>query len=180
MKKFLSLAIVVLALAAIAPVSALADGSGSTATVQADIAKLKTDVQTKHDTVVADAQKLEADAGSLVGTDKKTARETIKADALKLTGDWKSLLSVCLRDRMQLRADVKAARESGVPHRELRLLVREANLEIRLTNMDMRAAVLKARIAVIKLRQSFAAAGDEAPSVPTPPAQTPDAQPIAP
>lgn len=177
MNKALSLVVIVLAVAAAAPVAALADDP--VATVQADIAKLKSDVQTKHDTVVADAQKLEADAASLVGTsDRKGARKTIKADALKLTGDWKSLLAVCLADRKQLREDVQAAARSGVSRRDLRRLVREANLEIRLTNMNMRAAVLEARIAVLELRESFHHAGQQAPTVPTPPAQTPAPEPV--
>ena len=176
MKKFLVLACSLLALAAAAPLAALADDP--TAAVQADIAKLKSDVQTKHDAVVADAQKLQADAQSLVGTsDKKAARGTIKVDALKLTGDWKSLLSVCLADRQQLRSDFKAAVAAGVSRQQLRLLRRQANLEIRLVNLDMREAVAKAHLAVVELRQSFHQTGGQAPDVPTPPATAPTVQP---
>ncbi|HUK97393.1 MAG TPA: hypothetical protein VLV46_07015 [Gaiellaceae bacterium] len=175
MRKILSLTAVVIAVVAIAPVAAMADDP--VATVQADIAKLVSDVQTKHDTVVADANALEADANSLVGTtDPKAARLKIRLDILKLTGDWKSLLGVCLGDRAKLRADVKAARLQGVPRSQLRPLVREANLQIRATNLEMRAAVLKARAAVLQLRASFHAAGQQPPSAetpPTPPATAP-------
>ena len=178
-KKILMLVVVALAVAAVAPVAAFADDP--VATVQADIAKLKTDVQAKHDQVVLDAQKLEADASSLAGTsNKKAARQTIRVDALKLTGDWRSLLSTCLADRMQLRADVHAAKAAGVPARQLRLLVRQANLEIRLTNLNMRAAVAEAHLAVVKLRESFAASGQQAPNVVTPPTSTPTPAPVTP
>jgi len=178
-KKILMLAVVALTVAAAAPVAAFADDP--VGAVQADIAKLKTDVQAKHDQVVADAQKLETDANSFAGTsDKKTARQTIRVDALKLTGDWRSLLSTCLADRVQLRADVLAAKQAGVPAQQLRLLVRQANLEIRLTNLNMREAVAEAHLAVVKLRESFAASGQQAPNVTTPPSTTPTPAPVTP
>jgi len=159
--------------AAVLPVAAMA--ADPLDAVRADIAKLTADVQTKHDTVVADAAKLEADAKSLVGTsDKQAARSTIKADATKLTGDWKSLLALCLADRAQLHTDIEAARGTDkAANRDLRLLVREANLTIRATNLEMRAAVARARAAVVALRASFRAAGEQAPTVPTPTAPTP-------
>ena len=167
MKKTLILAVAVCAAALLVPVAALADDPVST--VQADIAKLKSDVQSKHDTVVADAQKLESDADALAGTsDKNAARQTIKADAQKLRSDWKSLLATCLADRAQLHKDVQAAKDAGVSKHQVRLLVRQGNLEIRLVNLDLRSAVAKARLAVVKMRESFAAAGQPAPSVTAP------------
>ena len=172
MKKLMYIAALALAAAAIAPIAALAD-TDPLAAIKADIAQLKTDVQTKHDAVVADATTLQNDAHSLVGSDRKTARTKIKIDALKLTGDWKSLLSVCLADRLQLRKDINAARQAGAGKGQIAPLVREANLEIRATNLQMRAAVLQARAAVIELRQSFKKAGKQAPTIPTPPAETP-------
>lgn len=171
MKKLIVLVCSVVAVAVAVPVAALADDG--TAAVQADIAKLKTDVQAKHDQVVADAQKLESDADALVGTDKKTAKQTIKVDALKLTGDWKSLLSTCLADRQQLRKDFRAAVQAGASKQQLKLLRRQANLEIRLVNLDMREAVAKAHLAVVKLRQTYHQAGQNAPAVQTPPATPP-------
>jgi hypothetical protein len=168
MRKILFLTALALTAAALVPVAALADDP--VATVQADIAKLQSDVQTKHDTVVADAAALEADANGFVGTtDKKAARLKIRLDALKLTGDWKSLRAVCLGDRAKLRADIKAAHLQGVTEQRLRPLVHQANVQIRLTNLEMRAAVLKARLAVLKMRASFNAANQAAPAVPTPP-----------
>jgi hypothetical protein len=169
MRKFLLLAALTLSAFAIVPVAALA--ASPLDNVNADIVKLTADVQAKHDAVVADAQKLQADATSLTGTsDKQAARATIKADAQKLTADWRSLLSVCLADRVQLRADIAAARQAHAGgHGQLRLLVRQANLSIRATNLEMRAAVARARAAVVGLRASFHAAGQQAPSVPLPP-----------
>jgi hypothetical protein len=173
MRKLLLLAALTLASAALIPTAALA--ATPIDAVNADLAKLTSDVQTKHDSVVADAQTLMTDANSLVGTsDKQAARATIKADAVKLTGDWKSLLAVCLADRAQLRVDILAARQATPGgNRQLRLVVRQANLELRATNLEMRAAVARARAAVVALRVSFKSAGEQAPSVPTPPAATP-------
>ena len=178
MKKLLTIAFAVAAVA-IAPVAAFAD-TDPLAAIKADIAQLKTDVQAKHDAVVADATTLQTDATTLVGTDKATAKAKIKVDALKLTGDWKSLLSVCLADRIQMRKDIYAARQAGDGNGQIRPLVREANLEIRATNLQMRAAVLQARAAVVALRQSFKNAGQTAPTVATPPATVPTPTPITP
>ncbi len=57
MRKFLLLAALTLTACAIVPVAALA--ATPIDTVKADLAKLTADVQTKHDAVVADAQKLQ-------------------------------------------------------------------------------------------------------------------------
>lgn len=175
MRKLILIATLAL-VACLVPVAAMAD-NGSLTAVNADLAKLQTDVQTKHDAVVADAAKLQADATSLVGTsDKAAARATIKVDATKLTGDWKSLLSVCLADRQQLHTDVKAAIAASTTKADkvqVRLTVREANLTIKATNLQMRAAVAQARAAVVELRKSFHAAGQTAPAIATPPATTP-------
>ena len=123
MKKLMYLAALALAAAAIAPIAAFAD-TDPLAAIKADIAQLKTDVQTKHDAVVADATTLQNDAHTLVGSDRQTARAKIKIDALKLTGDWKSLLSVCLADRLKLRTDINAARQAGAGKGQIRPLVR--------------------------------------------------------
>ena len=179
MKKLMYIAALALAAAVIAPVAVFAD-TDPLAAIKADIAQLKTDVQTKHDTVVADAATLQSDATSLVGSDRQTAKTKIKVDALKLTGDWKSLLSVCLGDRLKLRTDINAARQTGAGKGQIFPLVREANLEIRSTNLQMRAAVLQARVAVLKLRLSFKNAGQQAPAVATPPATVPTPTPITP
>ena len=172
MRKLFFLAALALSVVAIAPVAAMAD-TAPLAAVKADIAKLQTDVTTKHDTVLADAQTLQNDAVSLVGSDKDTAKAKIKVDLLKLTGDWRSLLSVCLADRLQLRTDIAAARAAGQGKGQIHPLVREANLQIRASNLEMRAGVLKARAAVFALRQSFRDAGKQAPTAPTPPANPP-------
>ena len=54
MHKFLYLIVLALAVAVIVPVAALADDP--LATIKADITQLQTDVKTKHDAVLADAQ----------------------------------------------------------------------------------------------------------------------------
>ena len=177
MRKFLYLAALALAVAAVVPVAAFADDP--LAAIKADITQLRTDVQTKHDAVLADAQTLQTDAQSLVGSDKATAKAKIKADVLKLTGDWRSLLSVCLSDRAKLHSDIAAAHAAGIGKDQIRPLVHEANLQIRASNLEMRAGVVKARAAVFALRQSFKNAGKPAPAMTTPPASPPPAAPVA-
>jgi hypothetical protein len=166
MKHILYLVALALAVAAIVPVAALADDSLSA--IRADIAQLQTDVKTKHDAVLADAQTLQTDAQTLVGSDKATAKAKIKADAQKLSVDWHSLLAVCLTDRAKLQTDIAAARAADVKGKEIRPVVRQANLQIRASNLEMRAGVLRARAAVVALRQSFKDAGKTAPTVVAP------------
>ena len=178
MRKFLYLAALALAVTVIVPVAALADDP--LASIQADITQLQSDVKVKHDAVLADAQTLQTDAQTLVGSDKTTAKAKIKADALKLSTDWHSLLATCLTDRAKLQTDIAAALTAGVKGNQIRPVVREANLQIRASNLEMRAGVLRARAAVLALRQSFKAAGQTAPAVVTPPASPPAAAPIAP
>jgi hypothetical protein len=177
MKKLLYLAALALAVVAVVPVAAFADDP--LAAIKADITQLQTDVQTKHDTVLADAQTLQTDATNLVGSDKTTAKATIQADVTKLTGDWKSLLAVCQSDRTQLRTDVAAARSAGNAKGQIAPLVREANLQIRASNLAMRSGVVSARAAVFALRQTFKNAGQPAPSAVTPPATPPVVAPVA-
>ncbi len=178
MTKFLSLLALALAVAVLVPVAALADDP--LGAIKADITQLQTDVKAKHDAVLVDAQTLQTDAQTLVGSDKATAKAKIKIDILKLTGDWRSLLSVCLADRLKLRTDIAAAHAAGVKRSEIHPLVREANLQIRASNLEMRAGVLRARAAVIALRQSFKNAGQTAPAVATPPATPPTVAPVGP
>ena len=178
MNKFLYLTALALVVAAIVPIAALADDP--LAAIKADITKLQSDVKVKHDAVLADAQTLQTDAQTLAGSDKATAKAKIKIDVLKLTGDWRSLLSVCLSDRAQLRTDVAAAHAAGLTRGQIHPLVREANLQIRASNLEMRAGVLRARAAVFALRQSFKNAGQPAPAVTTPPAAPPVAPPVTP
>ena len=176
MRHVLSLVAVALAVAAIAPVAALADDP--TAAIQADIAQLQSDVKTKHDTVMADAAALQKDAETLVGSDRASAREKIKADARKLSLDWHALLATCLADRAKLQSDFVAAVQAGVAPKDLRRLIHDANEQIRASNLEMRAAVKKAHAAVVALRQSFRDAGKTPPATTTPPATPPAAPPV--
>ena len=178
MPKFVYLLALALVVTVIVPAAALADDPLTA--IKADITQLQTDVKTKHDAVLADAQTLQNDAQTLVGSDKATAKAKIKIDVLKLTGDWRSLLSVCLSDRAKLHADVVAARTAGIKPDQIRPLVREANLQIRASNLEMRAGVWRARAAVFALRQSFKNAGQTAPAVTTPPATVPAAASVTP
>lgn len=176
MNKLLYLVALALAVTVIVPVAALADDP--LAAIKADITQLQTDVKTKHDAVLVDAQTLQNDAQTLVGSDKVTAKAKIKADVQKLGVDWHSLLAVCLTDRAKLQTDIAAAQAAGNAKGQIRPLVREANLQIRASNLEMRAGVLRARAGVIALRQSFRAEGKTAPAAATPPASPTPAAPV--
>jgi hypothetical protein len=124
-KTILTVAVGVSALALAAP-AALADngtgtttGNGTGATcqgqtpppvdtsqIQADIAKLDTDVQTRHSDLDADIQALTADAqqGALV--------DTLKSDRQKALSDFQTNESVVKQDRSQLQSDAKVLLQS--------------------------------------------------------------------
>ena len=89
MKKTLTLVTMALALGVLAPSAALAD-TDPAAAVKADVAKLVSDATTRHDVVIADANKLTADAQAAKGGTKEAARATIKADLAKLRTDRKA------------------------------------------------------------------------------------------
>ena len=167
----------ILLAAALAPAAALADPLDA---IKADIAQLQTDVKTKHDTVLADAQALQNDGTSLVGSDHATARATIQAGVTQLTTDWHSLLAVCLGDHAKLQSDIAAAHAAGIPPRQIHPLVREANLQIRASNLEMRSGVVSARAAVFALRQSFRGNGKTPTPAPLPPAAPTGADPVTP
>ena len=176
MKRILCSAALVLVAGAAAPVAALADGS--IAGINADIAQLQSDVKVKHDTVLVDAQKLQNDAVSLVGSTRSTARATIQADVKQLTTDWQSLRGTCLQDRGTLQTDIGLAVQAGIPRNQIHPLVKEANLQIRSSNLAMRSGVASARAAVFALRQSFKNAGQTPPVTATPPASTSGNSPV--
>ena len=86
MKKTLTLVTMAFALGVLAPSGALADADPAAA-VKADTAKLLSDATARHDAVIADANKLAADAQAAKGGTKEAARATIKADLAKLRAD---------------------------------------------------------------------------------------------
>ncbi len=150
-KKLLALATVVLA-AALVPVAALADG-GVPANVQADIAKTAADVQTLHDTIVADATQIQADVAAVAGsTDKKSALATVKSDWQKLGSDRKSENETIKADWAQLKADVKAAHDAKQGDGQIKPLVQAMHTANQALRADLKQAAEAARAATKALR----------------------------
>lgn len=134
---------------------ALADGD-PLAAVKADIAKVESDVQAAHDTLVADAGHLESDAIALKGNaNKDQVKTTIKADWEKLRSDRHMLLGQIQADRKALVADLKAARDAHVGKGEIRPLLQALRQHDRQLRIEVRNAIRDARNAVRELRHSF-------------------------
>ena len=168
-KKLIALATVVLA-AALIPAASLADNSVP-ANVQADIAKTAADVQTLHDTIVADAAQIQTDVAAVQGAaDKKSALATVKADWQKLSSDRKSENDTIKADWAQLRADVKAAHDAKQGAGQIKPLVQAmhtANVALR---DDLKQAAQAARQATQALKGTLKGQGKGAtsPAAPAP------------
>ena len=153
-KKLLSVAVVALA-AALMPAASLAD-STVPANVQADIAKTAADVQTLHDTIVADAAKIQSDVAAVSGaTDKKAALATLKADWQKLQADRKSENATIKADWEQLKADVKAAHEAKLGEGQIKPLVQAMHTANQALRADLQQTVKAARDATKALKESL-------------------------
>jgi hypothetical protein len=77
-----------------------------TSQVQADIAKLNADVQTRHQTLDTDIQALTADANGGASAD------TLKSDRAKTQSDFATNEAVVKQDRAQVESDSKALIQS--------------------------------------------------------------------
>ncbi len=170
-KKLISLATVVLA-AALIPAASLADSSVP-ANVQADIAKTAADVQTLHDTIVADAAQIQTDVAAVAGsTDKKAALATVKADWQKLSSDRKSENATIKADWAQLKADAKAARDAKQGNGQIKPLVQAMHTANQALRADLQQAAKAARQATQALKGTLKGAGKGAATPPTAPAPT--------
>src|SRR5204863_184447 len=78
-------------------------------TVKSDISQLQSHATARHDAVIADAQKLAADAQAAVGGTRKEAMATIKADRAKLKSDRTAAAATLKADRAKLKADAAVA-----------------------------------------------------------------------
>ena len=142
MKKTLSAALFMALVAVLVPSLAAADPGSA---VQADLTQLSTDLQTAHDTLVADfgAVGTAAQAGDKTGA--ITAIEKARSDA-------QALLPAIQKDRLQLRADVKLAHAANVTG--LASEVKTAVKGDRALIKDIRRARRDARKAIRSLRHS--------------------------
>jgi len=156
MKKTIALLAAAVLVVAAGAVSARADGD-PVAAAKADVQQLVTDATALHSTVVADAQKITADAQSLQGTtDVEAARETLKADVQKLRADRQQLVPPVLADWKQLRTDLEAVRAAHAGTADLRSTLEQARETLRQEREDVRTALEAARQAMRALRQSLA------------------------
>jgi hypothetical protein len=152
MKTTLTLLVTALALAVLAP-AATAQGDPAAA-VKADLAKLVSDADARHDVVIADANKLAADAQAAKGGTKAAARAAIKADLAKLRADRKAAAEVVKADRAQLKTDLAAAKDAKAL-KGLRSSLKEARTALKQQRAEVKAALQAAHQAVKELRASF-------------------------
>jgi len=159
-RKASTAAVGLLAAAALAS-SALAGSSAPVpASIQADITKTSTDVKTLHDTIVADANKIQADVQSLTGSiDRSQIKSTLSADLQQLASDRKSANDTIKADWQQLQSDWQAAHAADETKGQIAPLVKEmvsSNLALR---ADLQQAVKSAREAIQGLRASLKSQG---------------------
>jgi uncharacterized protein (DUF342 family) len=146
-----------LALAAAAGIASTAGASSSDAVsvVKADLAKLQGHVTARHDQMVADANKLAADAHAAKGSNRKAAKAAIRPDIIKLKADLAAARAVIHADHAQLKSDLAGLKGTKGARKELHLSLQSTRAAIHAANADARDALQKARAAVRDLRASF-------------------------
>ena len=127
--------------ASFAPV-ALADGSLDA--VNADLAKLQVDFQSAHDTLLADAQKLQSDAALVKPGNKDQAKAAVQADWQQLKSDFQAKHTVMQADWQQLHTDFQAARATKTGTKADRQALKQAEQQMRSTFQAGRAQVHQA------------------------------------
>jgi hypothetical protein len=139
--------------------AALAAGD-PVAAVQADLTKLQSDFSAAHDTLIADAQKLQSDAALIKPGNKDAAKSALKADWTKLQSDFQAKHVTMQADWQQLHADFLAARDAKAGTRADRVALRTAEQQMRQTFQTGRAqvheAVQAARAAIQAARKAGA------------------------
>ena len=127
--------------ASFAPI-ALADGS--LGAVNADLAKLQADFQSAHDTLMADAQKLQSDASLIKPGNKDQAKAALQADWQQLKSDFQAKHAVMQGDWQQLHSDLAAARAAKAGTKADRDALKQALQQVRSTFQAGRAEVHQA------------------------------------
>jgi hypothetical protein len=134
--------------------AALASDPSSALT--ADLQKLSTDRAAMHATVLADIQKLTADAQAAAGSnDKSSVKSTLQADVQKLNADLRSGAQTMQVDRRQTMQDLQAAKQAGVKLGSLKTQLQQLK---QLFQQDKAAAqqdLQAAKQALDALKQSF-------------------------
>jgi cobalamin-dependent methionine synthase I len=153
-----------LALAAVLGVTAFVPSALAAAdpiaAIKADLAKLQSDFSAAHDTLMADAQKLQSDAALIKPGNKDAAKAAIQADWAKLKADLDATHTTMQANWDQLHADFEAARALKGATKEDRAALRDATKQMRETFQAGRAqvheAVQAARAAIEAARKAGA------------------------
>jgi len=130
------------------------------AAVQADITKLQADFSSAHDTLMADAQKLQSDAALVKPGNKDAAKAALKADWTKLQSDFQAKHTTMQADWQQLHSDFQAAREAKAGTKADRVALRDATKQMHDAFQTGRAqvheAVMAAKAAIVAARKAGA------------------------
>lgn len=118
---------------------------------RSDMSKLLAEANATHDTVIADAGKLESDAHSLVGATKQQIRVTLRADRAALRTDMRAGRVLLHADRAQLLVDLKAARQAKVA-KQLKPELQQLHAALKQDRAEVKQALASAREAVKALR----------------------------
>jgi len=142
--RFLALGAAVLALAVAVAASGSAAGDPSAA-VTADLTKLQADITAAHSILVGDLGKVASDAGN-------GDRTALLTDIHTFVSDRQSAAGTIRGDLLQLRTDVRAARDAKVDPAGLKALAQSVRALARSDRGDVRQALESARDAVKALR----------------------------
>jgi hypothetical protein len=136
--------VVALALSVTTPALAADD---PVASAKADLATLLADAQAKHDTLIADANKLKADvAAASAAKDRKALKTTLRADLQQLRSDRQAAIALLQADRDRLKADLEAVRQARAGRgSDLRSLLEQARATLAQEREETQAAMQAAR-----------------------------------
>lgn len=130
------------------------------AAVQADITKLQADFSSAHDTLMADAQKLQSDAALVKPGNKDAAKTALTADWAQLKSDFAAKHTTMQADWQQLHTDFQAARSAKSGTKADRVALRDATKQMldafRTGRGQVHEAVQSARAAIQAARKAGA------------------------
>jgi hypothetical protein len=119
--------------------------------VKNDVVTLQADVQTKHTLVIADAQKVTADATARAGAKHSQVKLTLRPDLQKLQNDTLVARTTITADRQRLQRDLQAVRSAKLGKGQLASLVKQARAADNAANAEVKAELKIANQAVSKL-----------------------------
>jgi chromosome segregation ATPase len=128
------------------------------AAIHADLTKLQADFSSAHDTLMADAAKLQSDAALIKPGNKDAAKAALTADWTQLQSDVQATHTTMQADWQQLHSDFEAARSAKAGTKDDRAALRDATKQMRETFQAGRAqvheAVMAAKAAIVAARKA--------------------------